>query len=122
MSVKTTSGSIAPSDAALIGLVEEFQAWLRERPESIPGKLAPKINNFISGKLSEDEFLALLERTEYSRFAIAEGDFVAGEKALLEGRTARATELLKRCLKTGALTSPGYSTAEVELRALAKPR
>jgi tetratricopeptide (TPR) repeat protein len=102
--------------------LEEFQAWLRERPESIPGRLAPKINNFIAGKISEEDFLALLERTEYSRIAIAEGYFVAGEKALLEGRTARATELLKRCLKTGAVTSQGYSTAEVELRALTKPR
>jgi len=98
--------------------LEEFRAWLRERPESIPGKLAPKINNFIAGKISEDEFLALLERTEYSRIAIAEGYFVAGEKALLEGRTARAIELLKRCLKTDARTSQGYSTAEIELRAL----
>ncbi len=102
--------------------LEEFRAWLRERPPSIPGRLAPKINDFIAGKLSEDEFLALLERTEYSRIAIAEGYFVAGEKALIEGRTARATELLKRCLKTGAITSQGYSTAEVELRALTKPR
>jgi tetratricopeptide (TPR) repeat protein/predicted Ser/Thr protein kinase len=102
--------------------LDEFRAWLRERPDSTPGKLAPKINNFIAGKLSEDEFLALLERTEYTRIAIAEGYFVAGEKALIEGRTARATELLKRCLKTGAITSQGYSTAEIELRALTKPR
>jgi tetratricopeptide (TPR) repeat protein/predicted Ser/Thr protein kinase len=102
--------------------LEEFRAWLRERPASIPGKLAPKINSFIAGKLSEGEFVALLERTEYSRSAIAEGYFVAGEKALLEGRTSRAIELLKRCLKTGALTSQGYSTAAVELRGLSQPR
>jgi tetratricopeptide (TPR) repeat protein/predicted Ser/Thr protein kinase len=102
--------------------LEEFRVWLRGRPESIPGKLAPKINNFIAGTLTEDDFLALLERTEYSRIAIAEGYFVAGEKALIEGRAARAVELLKRCLKTGARTAQGYSTADVELRALSKPR
>jgi hypothetical protein len=97
---------------------EEFAAWVAQRPDSIPGKLAPKINAFLVGKISEEEFLTLLERTEYSRIAIAEGYFFAGEKALLEGRKERAVELFKRCLKTGARTSQGYSTAEIELRAL----
>jgi len=101
---------------------EEFATWVRERPESMPGRLAPKINSFLVGKLSEEEFLALLERTEFSRIAIAEGYFFAGEKALLEGRKARAAELFQRCLKTGARTSQGYSTAEVELRSLPRSR
>jgi tetratricopeptide (TPR) repeat protein len=99
---------------------EEFASFVRSRPPSTPGRLAPKINDFLSGKLSEEEFLSLLERTEFSRIAIAEGYFFAGEKALAEGRTARAAELLKRCLKTGALTSSGYSSAEIELRALSR--
>jgi tetratricopeptide (TPR) repeat protein/predicted Ser/Thr protein kinase len=97
---------------------EEFAAWLRERPSSLPGRLAPKINELIAGSLSEAEFLALLESTEYSRVAIAEGYFIAGEKALVEGRTARAAELFGRCMKTGARTSQGYSTAQVELKGL----
>jgi tetratricopeptide (TPR) repeat protein len=86
------------------------------------GKLAPKISDFLAGKTSEEEFLALLERTEYSRKAIAEGYFFAGEKALVEGRTARAMELLKRCLRTGARTSSGYSTAECDLRPISGSR
>jgi tetratricopeptide (TPR) repeat protein len=97
---------------------EEFAAWVAQRPASIPGRLAPKINAFLIGSMSEEEFLTLLERTEYSRIAIAEGYFFAAEKALLEGRKARAVELFKRCLNTGARTSQGCSTAEIELRAL----
>jgi tetratricopeptide (TPR) repeat protein len=97
---------------------EELAAWVRRRPESMPGKLAPKLNSFLIGAMSEEEFLGVLERTEYSRVAIAEGYFFAGEKALLDGHVPRAIELLKRCLKTGARTSQGYSSAEIELRAL----
>jgi len=100
--------------------LEEFRSYVRSRPATTPGRLAPKINDLLVGKLSEEEFLSLLERTEYSRIAIAEGYFFAGEKALAEGRTARAAELLRRCLKTGAVTSQGYSSAEIELRTISK--
>ena len=99
--------------------IEEFKAYLQSRHEGTPGRLAPKINDFLVGRVSEEDFLGLLERTEYSRAAIAEGYFIAAEKALAEGRKERAVELLRRCLKTGAVTTSGYSTAEAELRALA---
>ena len=91
---------------------------MQGRREGVAGKLAPKINDFLLGRTTEAEFLALLERDVFSRQAIAEGYFFAAEKALAEGRTARAVELLKRCLSTGALTTSGYSTADVELKAL----
>jgi len=105
-------------DAA--GATEEFKAYVQSRPATTPGRLAPKINDLLTGKLSEEDFTALLERTEYSRIAIAEGYFFAGEKALAEGRKERAAELFRRCLKTGAVTSSGYSSAEIELKALSK--
>jgi tetratricopeptide (TPR) repeat protein len=104
------------------GAAGELAAFVECRPEGTAGKLAPRINDLLLGRLPEDGFLALLERTEYSRKAIAEGYFFAAEKALADGRAARATELLRRCLRTGALTTSGYSTAEVELRSLGGPK
>ncbi|MBI3858363.1 MAG: tetratricopeptide repeat protein, partial [Planctomycetes bacterium] len=100
--------------------LEDLRTFVKERPAGTAGRLAPKINDLLLGSLSEEEFISLLERTEFSRPAIAEGYFFAGEKALIEGRTARAEELLRRCLRTGALTTAGYSTAAVELRSLSK--
>jgi tetratricopeptide (TPR) repeat protein len=98
--------------------IEELRTYVQSRPEGSAGRLAPKMNDLLLGRLPETEFLALLESTEYSRKAIAEGYFLAAEKALAEGRKARAEELFRRCLRTGSITSPGYSTAEVELKAL----
>jgi tetratricopeptide (TPR) repeat protein len=98
--------------------IEELRTYVQGRPDGSAGKLAPKINDLLLGRLSDAEFVVLLERTEFSRKAIAEGYFFAAEKALAEGRKARGEELLKRCLRTGSLTSSGYSTAEVELRSI----
>jgi serine/threonine protein kinase/Tfp pilus assembly protein PilF len=110
----------ARTKAGEAAATEEFKAYLQSRPAGTPGRLAPKINDLLAGKISEEDFVGLLERTEYSRVAIAEGYFFAGEKALAEGRKDRAAELFRRCLKTGAVTSSGYSSAEVELRTLSK--
>ncbi len=98
--------------------LEELRTFVQGRREGVAGRLAPRINEFLLGGMSETEFLALLETDVFSRPAIAEGYFIAAEKALSEGRTGRATELLKRCLSTGALTTSGYSTAEIELKSL----
>jgi tetratricopeptide (TPR) repeat protein len=102
--------------------LEELRAYVEGRPEGSAGRLAPKMNDLLLGRLPEADFLALLERTEFSRKAIAEGYFFAAEKALADGRKERAVELFKRCLKTGALTTSGYSTAEIELRSLSGTR
>jgi tetratricopeptide (TPR) repeat protein len=98
--------------------LEELRTFVQGRAEGIAGKLAPKINDLLLGRTTEAEFLALLERDDFSRKAIAEGYFFAAEKALADGRKDRAVELLKRCVGTGALTTSAYASAEAELKTL----
>lgn len=93
----------------------ELAALIKGRAETPAGGLQWRISDFLVGTLSEKEFLATLERTEFSRKSIAEGYFFAGEQALVEGRIPAAQELLRRCLKTGAFVAPGYSTGGAEL-------
>ena len=74
-----------------------------------------KIARFLSGQLSEPDFL----KASSNATQRCQACFYAASKRLLQGRPSAATNLLAQCLATGAKTLPEYQSAAAELTFLA---
>jgi tetratricopeptide (TPR) repeat protein len=94
---------------------------LREYQEKRPPELWPvQIGGFLAGTLSEE---ALFEKAGAAKSRKQEGRllearYYAAVRHALDGRTAKAVELLKRCLASESRTSFEYDSALYELEAL----
>lgn len=85
--------------------------------ESLP-EASSRVFALLLGHISIQHFLENAERDRWRKGDLSRAYFYAGQRALIEGETATAKQLLDRCLKIGSRTSPEYSTAEADLKQL----
>lgn len=84
-----------------------------------PGTWPSKIQAYVLGKLSENEFLAAMSPDlKLSPGQRCEGWFYAGMKNLLDGNKTAAAEFFKKCVATGQRSVVEHAFAKAELKAL----
>lgn len=101
---------------------QEVARYLKDRKTGKDGDWFTKIAGFLTGKLSEEDFLkAGLEGTQVEKEARAEkceAYYYAGMKRLIDGDKAAARDYFKKCLDVGAKEITAHASAEAELKAL----
>jgi hypothetical protein len=100
---------------------EELSSFADDLASTNPESLSSQIVGLVLGKLPMPNFLESLNRLPHSRNDKARAYFYAGERAMAHGDGLMARELLIRCAKEKAMTSPEASTAAAELHLFAAP-
>lgn len=98
----------------------ELQTYLAGRTTGKPDDWASKVGHFLTGQLSELEFLAAAkdadQKTEASK--LCQAYFYAGSKRLFAGDKATAMDYLQRSIATDRKDFIEYASAVAELKAL----
>lgn len=99
---------------------EELQTVLENRKSGKPDDWPSKVARFLTGQLSESDFLKASGNIDEKKNAgqRCEALFYAGSKRLVEGDGSTATDYFQKCLGTGAKTFFEYHGAAAELKFL----
>jgi len=92
-----------------------------DHPEQA-GSFYTEIDNFLLGKMSEQDLLAAADSLEEKKGTKpqCEAWYYAGLKRLLNGDGAGAAEALRKAVATGEKTTNEYDFAEAELKDLGR--
>jgi lipoprotein NlpI len=98
----------------------ELQAYLPGRAKGKKEDWASRIGRFLAGQLAEPEFLAAAKNGDPKKEAgeTCEAYFYAGEKRLLAGDNATATDYFQRSIATDMKNYYEYASAAAELKFL----
>jgi lipoprotein NlpI len=98
----------------------ELQKYLSGRASGKPDDWAAKVGHFLTGQLSEPEFLAAAKNADSKKEAgqLCEAYFYAGSKHLFAGDKAAATDYFEKCIATEQKDYFEYASAVAELKFL----
>ena len=97
-----------------------YEAYLSGRASGKPDDWAAKVGHFLTGQLSEPEFLAAAKNADSKKEAgqLCEAYFYAGSKHLFAGDKAAATDYFEKCIATEQKDYFEYASAVAELKFL----
>ncbi|MBI2900212.1 MAG: tetratricopeptide repeat protein [Planctomycetes bacterium] len=98
----------------------DLAQYLKERNSGGSDDWYSRIAGFLTGRISESDFLNAAESTDEKtdRERKCEAWFYAGTRRLIDGERDKAKEYFQKCLDTGVKTFCEHASAEAELRAL----
>lgn len=98
----------------------ELSEYLRSRTTGKPGDWASTIARFLTGNLSESDFLkpANSGDEKQAQNQTCQANFFAGSLRLINGDKSAATDSFTKCQEAGARDSYEYQSAIAELEAL----
>ncbi len=115
-----TQARMGQRDAA----TKDLSLYLTLRPGGVATGWIAKICAFLTGGISEGDFLKAAEEGDQngSNALKREAFFLAGTVRLIGGDKAAAKDFFAKCVATGAPEDPSYQSAAAELKALSEAK
>ncbi len=103
---------------------KDFSLYLTLRPGGMATGWIAKIGAFLTGGISEGDFLKAAEEGDHnsSNALKREAFFLVGTVRLVAGDKAAAKDFFDKCVATGAPEDPSYQSAAAELKALSEAK